>query len=59
MSTSPKLDEVAKDKTAGTAILDAREGLQKSFDEATKDVDVRTETARHDALKEGNELYNA
>jgi hypothetical protein len=53
-----KLDEVAKDRTAGSAILDAREGLQKGVEDATKDVDVRIEEARHDALEEGNKKYN-
>ena len=53
-----KLDEVAKDRTAGAAILDAREGLQHSIEDATKDVDVRTEKARHDALREGNSKYS-
>lgn len=53
-----KLDEVAKDRTAGAAILDAREGLQHSVEDATKDVDVRTEKARHDALQEGNSKYS-
>ncbi len=53
-----KLDEVAKDRTAGSAILDAREGVQSAVDDATKDADVRIEKARHDALAEGNEKYN-
>lgn len=52
------VDEAVKDKTAGPAILDAREGLQSAVDDATKDVDVRIEKARHDALEEGNKKYS-
>jgi len=54
-----KVDEISKDNQAGKAAIDAREGLQNSIKDATDELDVRTEKARHDALAEGNRKYSA